>query len=367
MDTLQYHLLKIAVVIFAHNESLLIHKTTQSIVKALGKPDSLFVVADNCRDDTAKLACQAGAKVFVRSVENPQGKGAAMKWFIQNYSTLVLDFDYLVILDADSLIQIDFIDKIKLVLNDEVEAGQCVLIPVEYEDEPLSRLVALSEFIEHTVFESIRAKLGFSVRLRGTGMVLRPSLLLGVSDQIDTEVEDIVLSLLLAEKKIKVISINSVIVYDPKPKEMEAASKQRARWFRGQWVAFWKYRSIIIKLVSYGLNGWAVIGSLFMKPRWLKLSIMIALCLLLVHIPVLAACIFALVLFELSLFVFGVFRLPDKWKFVQALLYLPGFILMWIRGIVLSTRRNTWLRSRETGENEELVERGTKSLCNEHK
>jgi|WetSurMetagenome_2_1015567.scaffolds.fasta_scaffold66134_1 cellulose synthase/poly-beta-1,6-N-acetylglucosamine synthase-like glycosyltransferase len=355
---------RIAMVIFAHNESLLIQRTTKAVLLALRNKDSLFVVADNCTDRTASLASQAGAQVFYRNMDHPLGKGAAISWFIQNYSTLLLEFDYLVVLDADSQIQLDFIDKLNLALAPDVIAAQCILRPAEYEDSPLSTLIALSEIVEHTVFERIKSIVGLSVRMRGTGMVLKPEILLEVSKEIDTEVEDIALSILLAEKKIKVHSVNTVVVYDPKPSEMAAASRQRARWFRGQWMAFLKYRSMILKLVLSGLNGWSVLSSLFLKPRWLKILIMICLGFSLLHFQILSGAIFTLVLLEIILFMIGVLRLPDKWKFIRAMVYIPGFVLMWIKGIVLSLQRLPWLRARQTESKVDWNEKNNPTLCN---
>jgi cellulose synthase/poly-beta-1,6-N-acetylglucosamine synthase-like glycosyltransferase len=355
---------RIAMVIFAHNESLLIQRTAKAVLKALRNEDSLFVVADNCTDGTAILAAHAGAQVFSRNMERPLGKGAAISWFIQNYSSMLLEYDYIVILDADSHIQSDFVEKLKLTLSPTVIAAQCILRPTEYEDSPLSILIALSEIIEHTVFERIKSILGFSVRLRGTGMVLKPDLLIEVSDQIDTEVEDIALSLLIAQKKIKVHFINTVVVYDPKPSEMASASRQRARWFRGQWLAFWKYRTIILNLVWSGLNGWSVLSSLFCKPRWLKILIMTCLAFSFLHFPKLSFAIFSLVFIEIFFFMVGVLRLPDKWKFIRAMIYIPGFVVMWIKGIILSLQRLPWLRARQTISQVDWKDKNNPSLCN---
>ncbi len=351
-------------VIFAHNELLLIQRTTKTVITALRNKDSLFVVADNCTDRTASLASQAGAQVFFRNLEQPLGKGAAINWFMQNYSSILLEYDYMVVLDADSQIQPDFIDKLNITLTSDVIAAQCILRPSEYEGSPLSTLIALSEIIEHTVFERFKSFFGLSVRLRGTGMVFKPEILLEVSEQIDTEVEDIALSLLIAEKKIQIHSINSVVVYDPKPTEMAAASRQRARWFRGQWLAFWKYRFIIMKLVLSGLPGWSIVSSLFLKPRWLKILMMTILGFALLNFPIISGVLLTLVLLELVLFLIGVLRLPDKWKFVRALVYIPGFIVMWIKGILLSMQRLTWLRARQTGSQVDWNEKNNPTLCN---
>ncbi len=343
---------RIALIIFAQNESILIQSTVSAARKTLRAGDALFVIADNCTDNTADLAREAGAEIFIRKQELPHGKGAAISWFIQNYPEQYGNFSYLVILDADSKINPDFLDTLEKSLGDGIDVGQCYLAPVDYEGTALSKLIALSEIVEQTVFDRIRAELGWSVRLRGTGMVFRPQVLQEVAYRIDTEVEDIALSLLMAEKHLIVKQLFDVPVHDPKPQEMVAASRQRARWFRGQWLALWKYRGVIWKILGKRLNGWSVIASVFLKPRWLKLTGMIILAIILFKIPILSIILFSLAIWECLLFFLGVVLIPERWSFVKALLFLPEFIFMWMKGIFLSLQRTKWFRARKTTEDE---------------
>jgi cellulose synthase/poly-beta-1,6-N-acetylglucosamine synthase-like glycosyltransferase len=349
METSPY---RIALIIFAQNESILIQSTVSAAKEMLRDQNALYVIADNCTDNTADLAREAGAEVFIRQQEFPHGKGAAISWFLQNYPERYENFSYLAVLDADSRINPDFLDRLEKSLGNNVVVGQCYLAPVDFENSPLSKLIALLEIVEQTVFDRIRAELGWSVRLRGTGMVFRTQVLQEVAYRIDTEVEDIALSLLMAEKHLIVKQLFDVPVHDPKPQEMVAASRQRARWFRGQWLALWKYRKLIWKILGKGLNGWSVIASVFLKPRWLKITIMIILALVLFRVPVLSIILFSLAIWECLLFLFGVILIPDRWMFVKALLFLPEFIFMWMKGIFLSLQRVKWFRARKTTVNE---------------
>ncbi len=344
---------RIALIIFAQNESILIQSTVRAAKKTLRMQDALFVIADNCTDDTADLAREAGAEVFIRQQDHPHGKGAAISWFVQNYPDKLADYAYLVILDADSRIHPDFIELLEKNLIQEVDVGQCYLAPTDYEGSPLSKLIALSEIVEQTVFDRIRAALGWSVRLRGTGMVFRPRVLCEAGGRIDTEVEDIALSLLMVEKRLIVKSFFEVPVYDPKPSGITAASRQRARWFRGQWLALWNYRKLIWKILGKGLNGWSVIASLFLKPRWLKLTLMIILAIIFFKVPVLSIIFFSLAIWECLLIIFGVLLIPERWMFLKALLFLPEFIFMWMKGIFLSLQRVKWFRARNITDHNE--------------
>src|SRR5689334_1535043 len=57
---------KVAVLIPAHNEGAGLVPTVADIRQQLDADDRVIVVADNCSDDTAKQAEQAGAEVIVR-------------------------------------------------------------------------------------------------------------------------------------------------------------------------------------------------------------------------------------------------------------------------------------------------------------
>ena len=65
----------LAVVIPAHNEVRGIAATLRQIIPQLEAGDRLIVIADNCTDDTASIATQAGAEVLERSDSQHRGKG----------------------------------------------------------------------------------------------------------------------------------------------------------------------------------------------------------------------------------------------------------------------------------------------------
>ncbi len=337
---------RIAIAVFACNESGVIQRTIHSIQNAMRDSDALFVIADNCTDDTALLSLRLGANVLIRNNPKLKGKGVAISWFMKEYYHFIRDFDQIVILDADSLIPINFFDQLETYLTHKIAVGQCSLLPVDYETTPLSLLIGLSDLIEQTVFDRIRSWFSFSVRLRGTGMVFDPHLLLNLCHKIDTEVEDIVLSLLLAEHGIIVKSLPTAQVLDPKPNGIISASNQRARWFRGQMSALWKYRRNVMKTLLSGLNGCSILCSIFLKPRWLQLLILTCLGFLCLHFPVVSVLFFSMVAIQIILITAGIIRQPNRKQFFKSLLFLPVFLLMWLIGIKLSLKCLPWLRVR---------------------
>jgi len=337
---------KIALVIFARNEATVIGETVQLAKRAQGSHVSLFVIADRCVDETALVARRAGARVFVRNSGCPGGKGSALVWFVKTYRELISAYSRLVILDADSRISPDFIAKLEPFLFEPNEVLQCFLQPIKYEASPVGALIALSELVEQSVYNRIRTVMRASVRLRGTGMIFTPQILLAVCDDLQTEVEDIVLSLLVAELGFRIIQLDSVKVYDPKPAGAVAASRQRARWIRGQWAALWSYRQTVVKVLGNGLRGWILLSSLFLKPRWLVMVVKAALAWICIQWPLLSIFWGGLFVIDCLLILYGAFQLPERNCFFRALLHLPEFVWMWLRSILLSFRRLPWLRTR---------------------
>ncbi|MRR30976.1 glycosyltransferase, partial [bacterium] len=280
--------LKIGYLILACNEESVIQKTLQSVRQSMQPSDALIVVADNCDDQTARIAGDAHALVLQREDRTAPGKSAALVWLVDQHKDLLQTFDFLIILDADSILCDDFSSEIRKNITQTGQVLQCRLVPSEFEGSPISTLIALSELIEQTVFQRLRSRLGLSVRLRGTGMVFKPDTLINFAPKLKTNVEDIALSLLLVEGKIRIRSLTSPFIYDPKPADQNAATRQRARWFRGQWNSLWKFKHTVIHLVFRGPDGWFMLGAIFLKPRWLKLLFLAILSIVFIPHPIIS-------------------------------------------------------------------------------
>lgn len=338
--------LRIAVLIFAHNEASVISETANNASQALGALDELYVIADHCTDNTGKVAKEAGAKVYTRENESVSNKGQALTWLLENDQELFLSFDFLLVLDADSRIESNYLERIRENIPEKGKAFQGFIFPHYDRKSPIGNLAALSYLLDQYISDRIRSYFGWSVRLRGTGMIIAPDLLLDIRDNFDSAVEDIALSLLIFAKGMQIGRIDQAVVFDPVPDNADAASRQRARWFRGQWSAVWQYRREIAYALRKGPEGWSLLSALFLKPRWLFLAVSLLFAVTLSRWWWIALFFWGYVLFELLYLVIGLLALPERKSFVLALLYLPSYILMWIRSIILSLRSTEWLKAR---------------------
>jgi cellulose synthase/poly-beta-1,6-N-acetylglucosamine synthase-like glycosyltransferase len=337
---------KAAILILAHDEEDIIAQTVAGVLPEIGPLDALLVVADNCRDATAERAREAGAQVFSRQEPEAAGKGKALAWFMHQYGDVAAGFEVLVIMDADSRLEAGFLAKMRPLLPTGEAVMQSFLNPVTSGKSPIGKLAALSELLDQCMSDSLRTHFKWPVRLRGTGMVISPALLAGVCDQLETEVEDIALTLLLASQGHPPARLEAVTVFDQKPDTSWAASEQRARWFRGQWLALWQYRFQVMKLIAMGPAGWSLLSSLFLRPKWLIVALEFLLGAALLPIPWLSIVFWLAGSLSLVYYALGLTRIPGLRPYLVALLYSPAYIWMWLHSLVLAMRASAWRRSR---------------------
>ncbi len=123
---------RIAFLIPAHNEENVIFDTVSDLVARLNYPRELydvFVVADNCTDNTAELARQAGAIVLIHDDPNPEHHIAAypLKFGIEHILNSKVPYDMVIHLDADNHVNADF----AVYMNDAFQSGVDLARPFE--------------------------------------------------------------------------------------------------------------------------------------------------------------------------------------------------------------------------------------------
>lgn len=338
---------KFAAIILAHNEELVIGATIRSLNTTLGSSDAIIVVADNCNDETAQEAKRAGAQVLVRSNGGVGGKGEALGWLVNNNFNILQNYSMAIILDADSLVSSNFVAVIKRNIRPGNVAYQTFVRPQFKKGSSIGNLGGLSELIDQHISDRIRSLLKWSVRLRGTGMVIPMNLFISYCGDLHTNVEDIALTLILCSKDIFIVRIDEAILYDPKPQTLDAAAKQRARWFNGQWKALWSYRVQVMRILHKGPAGWSLLSSLFLRPKILVLLVSAGLAIILspwywVSIFFCTYFFFGSIFIAISLLI-----IPERSLLFPAILHAPAYLWMWSKSIVLSLHSSSWHRARK--------------------
>jgi cellulose synthase/poly-beta-1,6-N-acetylglucosamine synthase-like glycosyltransferase len=167
--------MRFLVLIPAHNEALVIGHCLEAIAADARARDLVLVVADRCTDTTATIAGGFGAMVLERGHDEEPGRAAARQAGLEH--ARALEWDAVVMLDADSVIAPGFFDSCEQALAGGVDAVQAR--SESKRGHSLAAEASLAAFaLQGITIPRGRDRLGLSVRLRGTGMAIRRPLAL---------------------------------------------------------------------------------------------------------------------------------------------------------------------------------------------
>jgi cellulose synthase/poly-beta-1,6-N-acetylglucosamine synthase-like glycosyltransferase len=225
-------LIKLAVLIPAHNEAAEIGITLESLIPQLKQDDRLIVIADNCTDHTALIAQQYGAIVIERNNPNQRGKGYALDYGI---SFLESDPpDVIIIIDADCSSQPDCLQTLAGIskqTNRPVQAAYLMESPKNPRTKDL--ISALAFLVKNVVRSTGLMKLGLPSLLNGTGMAFPWEAINRVSLASGNIVEDLQLGIDLTLAGYPPMFCPQIQVTGRLPKEQSVATVQRTRWEHG--------------------------------------------------------------------------------------------------------------------------------------
>ena len=243
---------KFMAVIPAHNEEAVI----KNLVDSLQEQDyprelyDIYVIADNCNDNTAKIAKDAGAIVLKRFDEEHKTKGFALNWFLQQKIEEDADYDALCVFDADNIVHKNFLKNMnkKLCQGEEVVQGyRDIKNPT---DSWISSGYAIFYWMMHRFYHLARYNLGLSPLLNGTGFMVKFDLLKPDGWQTETLTEDIEYSLINIAEGRKLGWAVDAIVYDEQPTTFKASWSQRSRWSVGHLQCMKRYTKDLAKGVK---------------------------------------------------------------------------------------------------------------------
>jgi 1,2-diacylglycerol 3-beta-glucosyltransferase len=224
---------KFRFVVPAHNESAGIGDTVRSLLR-VDYPAELFevvVVADNCQDDTAERARQAGATVLERTDLERRGKGYALD---HAFAQTPADVDAVVVIDADTLVSPNILRAFAARLQLGARAVQADYAVRNPDAAWRTRLIAIAFGAFHVVRSRARERLELSCGLRGNGMCFTTELLREVPHRAYSVVEDVEYGIRLGEAGHRVHYADEAHVYGEMVTSSQAATSQRQRWEEGR-------------------------------------------------------------------------------------------------------------------------------------
>ena len=236
-------------IIPAHNEEAVIANLVESLKNQNYNKElyDIYVIADNCTDNTAKVAKEAGAIVYERFDELKKTKGYALDWFLQQKIKEDAPYDAFFIFDADNIVDKNFIKNMNKKLcqgEDVVQGYRDIKNPT---DSWITAGYAIFYWTMHRFYHLARYNIGLSPLLNGTGFMVRFDVVKPQGWDTVTLTEDIEFSLkrIIAGKKLGWAT--DAIVYDEQPVGFKQSWSQRSRWTVGHIQCISKYTKPLAK------------------------------------------------------------------------------------------------------------------------
>lgn len=242
---------KYACLVSARNESRVIGDLLDSI-KNQTYPSELitvFVIADNCTDNTADIARKHGAIVYERQNKELIGKGYALDTLIKSINKDYGDvFDGYFVFDADNVLKENFIDE----MNNTFSAGFDIVTSYRnsknYGDNWISAGYALWYLRESRYLSHARSIVNSSCAVSGTGFLFSRRIKNKVGGwPFHLLTEDIEFSVSQIIDGEKIGFAPNAELYDEQPVTFRQSWRQRLRWSKGYYQVFGKYGRGLIK------------------------------------------------------------------------------------------------------------------------
>jgi cellulose synthase/poly-beta-1,6-N-acetylglucosamine synthase-like glycosyltransferase len=216
----------------AHDEAVGIAGPIRSVLSQLNAGDRLLVVADNCKDETARVAAELGAEVIERNDPDRRGKGYALDyglWHLRADPRPVV-----VVVDADCDVRPGCLDLLgSACANTSLPTQALYLMHAPVGATLKTRVAEFAWVVRNHVRPLGAHRLGWPCQLMGTGMAFPWATLTSVSLASGHIVEDMKLGLDLALAGSPPQFCQGAVVVSEFPQTQEALRIQRTRWEHG--------------------------------------------------------------------------------------------------------------------------------------
>lgn len=245
-----------AILICARNEEAVIGDLIASIRNQTYRQELLtvFVMADNCTDETALIARAAGAEVYERRNAAQVGKGYALQELMRHIGRDFPDgFDGYFVFDADNILSPDYIEQ----MNRTFSRGHDIVTGYRnsknYGDNWISAGYALWFLRESRYLNHARMLLSSSCCVGGTGFLFSRA----VAEEMGPWpfhmlTEDIEFSVHQITHGRCIAFCPDAVLYDEQPTSFAQSWHQRSRWSKGYLQVFAGYGKPLLRGVLRG-------------------------------------------------------------------------------------------------------------------
>ncbi len=237
---------KIAVLIAARNESGCIH----NLLNSLSEQDypkeffDVFVVADNCTDNTAEIARELGATVYERFNTEQKGKGYALNYLIKAIEKdLGEDFyDAYLVFDADNVAEKNYITEMNKAFSFGYEVVSSYRNASNYGDGWRAAGQGMYFLRDARILNLARMKTKGNTFVAGTGFLFSREICKRYGGwPFHCLVEDGEFTMHNAVHGAKTGYCHSAVFYDEQAVDLKTSWYQKLRWCKGGLQIFKKY------------------------------------------------------------------------------------------------------------------------------
>ena len=187
------------------------------------------VISDHQQESTERLLSDLPV-TLLRPVFDKSSKAKALQYAISEVSG---QYDYVVVLDADNIVETDFLHRLNILLKEGYKAVQCHRC-AKNSDSSVSVLDGVSEEINNTLFRKAHNLIGLSSALIGSGMCFDYSWFSSQVTKLTTAGEDRELEVFLLREGIYIKYADDILVFDEKVSSADNFQRQRQRWMSAQ-------------------------------------------------------------------------------------------------------------------------------------
>lgn len=224
---------RFACLVAARNEEAVIGALVESLKKQ-DYPDALydiFVIPNNCTDDTESEALCAGAKIF-RCFEPVRCKGDALHeavaWLLPQR------YDAFCVFDADNVVDRCFLKEMNNAYRAGARAAQGYRDSKNPYDSAISGCYSIYYWMMDRFHNQGKAGLGLSAMINGTGFMVAASTLKKLGGwRTETISEDLEMTAQCVLADVQVAWVPLAVTYDEQPLTYRESVKQRRRWSSG--------------------------------------------------------------------------------------------------------------------------------------
>ncbi|MCI9628607.1 MAG: glycosyltransferase family 2 protein [Eggerthellaceae bacterium] len=363
---------KFAVMIAARNESAVISDLLGSI-KMQNYPQELidiYVIADNCTDDTAAIARNAGATVFTRFNSEQVGKGYALDYGLKSIWKEFpgKGYEAYFVFDADNVLDVNYFREMNATFDGGAKASTSYRNSKNFDSNWISAGYGIWFLREAKFLNQARLTLNTSCAVSGTGFFIAADILENAGGwKWHLLTEDIEFSASSITDGIRIAYCPTAVLYDEQPTTFRDSWNQRFRWAKGFYQVFWHYAGGLFKGIFKNERGYrfACYDMLMTISPGMLLSIISiifnAIIVVLGFMGVmstgiaiassLSSIFFCLFNYFMFMFVFGVLTTFVEWDSIRAktsrkILYMltfPLFMLTYIPiALVALVKKATW-------------------------